>query len=177
MTLYFIGTLHANFTPHKELVSEVNSISPDVLLVEIIQEDIDSFDIENYPDEMRALYAWAIKDGTPVYGYDVNIQTLAANQTDVDNKNVINEQAKILEQYSWKEVNKSEINKLFDLVPGAKELVDNDKVERRNQVMKRNISSIVEDNQGSNIVVLTGCGHLDFFEQEFKDAYFPLRNV
>lgn len=170
--LIFIGTLHAHLTPHHELQSVLEEYQPELLLVEISQEDIDNDSISKYPDEMVFAYQWAQRNDIKVAGFDCDINTLAEGVNEKDNHLAIKEQAKVLAKYSWQEANTVKVDKLLD-TPLAKKLDDPQKVKLREQKMLQNVEKMLECDQ--KIVVVTGSGHLNFFEECFPQALFPLR--
>ena len=54
-----------------------------------------------------------------------------------------------------------------------KNLIDLDKEIKRESEMLRNIRNVIV--KKGIVLILTGCGHLDFFEKNIKDAIFPFR--
>jgi len=79
----------------------------------------------------------------------------------------------LIKKLSWKDFNKIENEKLLD-VDGFDELINQDKERARENEMLKNIeANIIES---GTIVVITGTGHLNFFERNIKDAIFPFRN-
>lgn len=174
MKLIIIGTLHAGLTPHNELKEALEQYDIDQLLVEITAEDLAKGRLEKYPDEMIYAYRWAIKNNVRVDGFDSSINVLAEGMTDADNKKVIEEQQKILESkgYGWKDLNKKEITEIFN-TKSVKKLIDRTKETQREKKMLQNIKSKLIPE--GTIVILTGAGHLNFFEKHLKQAIFPYR--
>ena len=169
--IYIIGTLHAGWTPESELQEELEKIKPDQLLVEICDSDLQDNKIENYPSEMVFAYQWAKQNQVPVVGYDSKIEVFRDGVGDEDNQIVIEEQKKRLGHITWQEANKPENRALFKS-EGYEKLVDPEKDKLREQEMLANIKEVM--NNSGRIVILTGCGHLDFFETNFPEAEFPL---
>ena len=170
--IIFIGTLHAGLTPFGELQETLEYYKPEQLLVEISQSDIENNNLKTCPDEMRFALLWAIKNSIPVFGFDVSFSVLVKGKTEKDNLLVIKEQKKVMERYSWKEANTSRVSKDLN-IPQLRVLVDQKKESEREQKMLENIRNVMFSNK--RIVVLTGVGHLHFFEQYFPDALFPFR--
>jgi len=159
-------------TPHKELARILNIYNPEILLVEITQADIEKDNMEKYPDEMVFAFLWAKKKNIPVYGFDYSMNTLAEGKTEKDNQAVIKEQKKIFMGYSWKDANRQEIEEILDTAT-AKALINSKKVAQRDKEMMKNIKKIIKKNKKT--VIVTGVGHLKFFEKHIVEARFPLR--
>ncbi len=170
--IYIIGTLHGNCTPKNELEDILENLQPNQLMIEISQKDIENKNFKNYPDEMVFGYNWAQKNKILVFGFDSDISELAKGKTDQDNQTVMDLQKEIIDKYDWKDFNKEEYLKLLD-VPGAKKLVDKERAKQREQEMLKNIQRNLASE--GTIAILTGCGHLDFFEKEIPEAIFPLK--
>lgn len=166
-----IGTLHAGITPNQGLEEALKDHHPDQILVEIAQDDIDNNKIETYPPEMIFAYQWALKNNIKVNGFDSKINTLKKGMGEEDNQKAIEKQTEIMQGFTWKDMNKPENNKKLD-IKEAKILVDHNKENKRNREMLQNINNLML-NEGV-IVILTGCGHLDFFEKNLQ-ALFPYR--
>ena len=172
--LYIIGTLHAGLTPNEELEEVLREYEPQQLLVEIAQEDIDSDDISKYPSEMVFAYNWARKNELPVAGFDCKMNTFKTGKTSEDNENLIEKQKASMGKLTWKDMNKSENDRILNSAISEDENVVDAELEKiRNEKMVENIKRIKAKN--GNIVVLTGCAHLDFFQTSFPMAVLPLR--
>lgn len=167
-----IGTLHAGLTSHAELKEILEEYKPNQLLVEISQNDIKQGKINSYPSEMVFAYNWAKKNKIRVDGFDSKINTFRAGVTKEDNNKAIKEQKEIMKHYSWKEMNQS-INNQKLKTKTTKNLDDSEKLKKLNFEMLNNIKKLMI--KEGIIVILTGCGHLDFFEQHLKNAIFPFR--
>lgn len=167
-----IGTLHAGLTPENELKEILVKYHPEQLLVEIAQTDIKNGKFDAYPPEMIFAYHWAKKKKIKVSGFDSKIDSLRKGMTEEDNMGVIEEQKKLMENLTWKDMNRAKHLKKLDTA-SAQNLVDLDKEEKREFEMLINIKKAMID-QGTTIIV-TGCGHLDFFKKHMKSAIFPLR--
>lgn len=170
--IYFIGTLHGGCTPENELEEILSNLAPDQLMVEIQQKDIEGKNFNSYPDEMIFAYTWAKNKDIPVYGMDTAVSDITKGKTEEDNQRVMDMQIKIIHQHDWKDFNKEEYGKLLD-IPELLELVDKKGANLREReilvnILKNAISKGI-------IVVLTGAGHLTFFEKELPEAIFPLR--
>jgi len=169
--IYFIGTLHGGCTPQDELQEILNNLSPDQLMVEIRQKDIEGKNFNNYPNEMIFAYKWAVDKDIPVYGMDTVTFDMAEGKNGEDNQKVMDMQIKIIRQHNWKDFNKEEYGKLLD-IPELLELVDKEKANLREQEMLKNI--LKNAISKGTIVVLTGSGHLTFFAKALPEAIFPL---
>ncbi len=170
--IIIIGTLHAGMTSEKELKVILEKYNPYQILVEISQKDINNGAIDSYPSEMIFAYRWAKNRGKKINGFDAKINTLKAEMTEEDNQKVIEEQKKIMENFSWKDMNKPENLQMLD-TDSEKNLIDLDKEIKRESEMLRNIRNVIV--KKGIVLILTGCGHLDFFEKNIKDAIFPFR--
>jgi hypothetical protein len=169
--IFIIGTLHGGWTPGQELQGELEKIKPDQLLVEICDSDLKDGEIDGYPPEMIFAYQWAKENQVPVVGYDSRIKVFKDGVSDQDNQDLIEKQKQQFGQLSWKDANKLENRGLFKGEDYYK-LVDPEKDKLREQEMLDNIKDVIAD-QGRT-VVLTGCGHLGFFEKNLSEAEFPL---
>lgn len=166
-----IGTIHGR-TPRRELEEVLDEISPDLLLVEIAEEDLKKEEIEKYPEEMVAACQWAKENGVQTHGFDVDIDVFRKGVGEEENERVIELQKEVMGKISWKNMNQEENLKLLD-IPEARSLVDHKKEEEREKLMLSNIKGHIE-HEGT-VVVITGCGHLEFLEQEVPSAHFPFR--
>ena len=170
--IIIIGTLHAGLTDEIELKHLLEKYNPDQVFVEIAQEDIDKGKINSYPPEMISIYGWAIEQDIVVNGFDSKINTLRERLTNKDNQAVIEEQKKIMKNFNWKDMNKEKNNGLLH-IPSLDLLVDKEKEAKRELEMLAKINSVMVS-QGT-VLIVTGCGHLNFFEKMLPDAIFPLR--
>jgi len=59
-------------------------------------------------------------------------------------------------------------------VDGLEYLIDQDKEKVREDKMLENIELNIAE--GGTIIIITGKAHLNFFERNIKDAFFPFRN-
>ncbi|MDO8513036.1 MAG: hypothetical protein Q7S37_00845 [bacterium] len=168
--IIIVGTLHAGITPNSELEEVIESYKPDQILVEIKNEDIIKDNVDSYPPEMIFAYQWAKKNGIKVAGFDSDIDVFKEGITDADNQRLIEQQKKLIKT-SWKEFNKKENEKLLD-IEGI-DIVDHQKERERELDMLRNINKIII-NSGV-VLIITGCGHLNFFEDNIDRAIFPFR--
>lgn len=164
-----IGTLHAGLTPNEELEKIFTEYKPTQILVEISQDDINSDNLNKYPPEMIFTYEWAITNNVKVNGFDSKINVFKEGLTENDNLDLIEEQKKLIKKYSWKDFNKSENKKLLDI----DNITDPVKEKKREQEILKNINKAIDEN--GSILIITGCGHLDFLEQNLKNAIFPFR--
>lgn len=168
-----IGTLHAGITPNNELKEIIESFEPNQLLIEIANDDIVKNDINSYPPEMIFAFEWAKNNNVKVAGFDSKINVFREGVMPKDNQAIIEKQKKLIKNLSWKDFNKIENEKLLD-IDGLDELIDQDKEKVRESEMLKNIETNIAES--GTIVIITGTAHLNFFEQNIKDAIFPFRN-
>jgi pheromone shutdown protein TraB len=171
--IIIIGTLHAGITPANELEEAIKSFSPDQVMVEIIDGDIEKNNLELYPPEMIFALKWAKNNNVKVFGFDSRINVFKNGITPKDNEAVIAKQKELIKNLSWKEFNKIENEKLLD-VEELDDLVDKKKEDERESEMLKNIQNNIIEN--GTVVIITGIAHLDFFEKNIKDAILPFRN-
>lgn len=170
--IIIIGTLHSGLTPEDELKEVLERYNPDQLLIEIAEEDIKNGKFDFYPPEMIFAYNWAKKNKVKVNGFDSKMDVLRKGMTEEDNQKVIEEQKKVMNNFTWKDMNKTETLKKLD-TDSAKNLIDHKKEEKREFELLKNIKDSMIEN--GKILIITGCGHLDFFEEDIRNAFFPFR--
>jgi len=106
VSLIFIGTLHYGITPEDELIKLLENLKPSLLLVEICQEDIETNNIQEYPDEMKAALKWAANKHVVVRGFDSKIEPLRKDASSEDIKSLNDEQMTIIKRHDWKDFNR-----------------------------------------------------------------------
>ena len=168
LKIIVIGTLHAGSTPNEELKQIFDDYGPTQILVEISQGDIDKNNISEYPPEMIFAYEWAIQNNIKINGFDSKIDIFKKGVTSKDNQKLIKEQEKLIKNYSWRDFNKIEKEKLL-----IDNITDPVKEKKREEEMFKNIKEVI-DNHGT-ILIIMGCGHLNYFEKNLKNAIFPFR--
>ena len=171
--IYVIGTVH-NMLPgkKKELKSLLEDIDPDQILVEIVNKDLRNNRIRKYPKEMIFAYIWAIKNGKKVNGSDVPINIIRKGFSQKELKIVEKSLTKIASKYTWKELNKSKYIRKLEIFDDK--IIDKKKHRLRQKKMLENIQkNMIKD---GTILILTGSGHLKFFEKKLKEAIFPFRH-
>jgi len=174
-----IGTLHSNSTPHKELLELVEEVGPDKVFVELSPEELGEERRQNsIRDEMFAVYDWARDHKLPICAFDIENDILKEGVT--GNEAIFQEleqkSKKILENYSWKELNEKapwNIPRIRELEEELEEkYIDQEKSKERERQILENIKN--ELIEGKNLII-TGAGHLSFFEKELPNAHFILR--
>lgn len=95
----FIGTLHAGLTPHNELAELLDFFRPELLLLEMVQNDMNHANIDTYPDEIVFAFYWGKENNIQTIGFDVPVNIFSGNKTDKDNEMLIEEQKAILKRY------------------------------------------------------------------------------
>jgi len=170
--IIIIGTLHAELTPEDELREVLEKYSPDQLLLEIAEEDVKNKKIDSYPPEMIFAFNWAKNNKVRLNGFDSKIDSLNKGLTKEDEEKAIQEQKAVMKNFTWRDMNKLEnLKKLY--TDSVENLIDWRKEEKRELEMLNNIkSSMIQEGV---ILILTGCGHLAYFERRIKDAIFPFR--
>ena len=153
-------------TPKEELQKLLEQYHPDQLLIEIKEEDLKTKKIENYPSEMIFTYAFAKENNIEVKGFDAKVEGILKKEE----KELIKKEGEIIKNLSWKEMNKKENqNKLRKV---SKEFMDTKKEEERQYKMLKNINKKMRKDK--TIMILTGCGNLDFFKRHIKESLLPL---
>jgi hypothetical protein len=170
--LVFIGTLHCNLTPHKELIEIIEAYEPAQLLVEIAGSDIERNEVGKYPDEMQATLAWAVAKQVPVHGFDALINGQKPGVTAADLARLDEEQSAIISKHDWKDFNKTELAGILETETWHK-IVDTAKDTERNEAMAQNIIHLTDDSHATTVII-TGSGHIPFFKTAFPEAEFPL---
>jgi pheromone shutdown protein TraB len=170
LELIFIGTLHCGFTNKKELRRIIYELNPDLLLVEITEQDTQRNNLSDYPEEMIFALNFAKQKNISCKGFDSEIDVLKKGIKNEDEQKVIKSQERIIHKYSWKDFNKSNLSK--ELSALADKIIDLDKWNKREEEMKLNIERLIP--LKGTVLILTGSGHIPFFKTNFKDAKFPL---
>lgn len=169
--IIIIGTLHG-MTPESELEELFNKYKPEQILVEIAEADLEKDKIKSYPREMVFAYKWAKKNGIPTAGFDSGINSLRDGATEKDNQKLIEVETELLEGLTWKDMNRRENDTLLD-TDFYFQVVDPNKERKREEEMLKNIQNLsIED---KIVMIITGAGHLKFFEKNIPAAIFPLR--
>lgn len=174
-----IGTIHLNWTPKEELWEVLNYINPDQVLVELSDEELNIRPrTDSIRDEMFSAYDWAIKNNRLVNFFDIEDSPLKNGITGKEPEFIEHElrSKELLKNYSWKDLNKAEPWKISEVKEIEDKIVekyfDLTKSKEREQKMLANILSKLID--GTNVIV-TGAGHLSFFERELPNAVIPFR--
>ncbi len=173
--IYVIGTVHNMLPKHKnELQSILKKINPDQILVEIDREiNINSNQIKKFPKEMIFAYKWGVKNKKQVDFFDTNKygDQLKKSVTKKGLKQAGKDISSIFKRYDWKELNKWKYDNLDSNI--LKKFVDFKKLNARRKFMLNIIRKIAL--KEGKILILTGAGHLDFFEKHLKKVIFPFR--
>ncbi len=120
---------------------------------------------------MRFALQWAEKRGLVVVGFDSPIDTKKEGKTKEDEQQVIARQVAVLKEVDdWKLFNKKEyLRRITD-----HDLLDPQKYLSRNKEMLCNIEQQLPEE--GIVVIITGAGHLDFFEGHLPNGRLILRN-
>ena len=174
--IYIIGTLHNMLPKHQEeLESLLEELNPAQVLVEIVRKDLETKNTRKYPKEMRFAYKWGIKHGKKTDGFDAPLDVVKKSITKRELKRVEKEAISVIDKYglTWKDFNKSKYEHIKEVDRLENKIIDRPKDKLRQRKMLENIyKMMIED---GSILILTGAGHLSFFERNFKGAIFPLR--
>ncbi len=175
-----IGTIHLNWTPKDELEEVLRDINPDKVLVELDKDELyDNPREDSVRDEMFVVYDWAVRNKKKVDYFDTGDSSLKDGVTGKEPEFLQFELEckKLLKNHSWKDLNKEglwnipSVKKLKDEI--KEKYFDKEKSKKREYEMLSNIKNKLIN--GVNVIV-TGAGHLSFFEKEMPDAVLPLRN-
>ena len=167
--IFIIGTVHKGLTKLEELKKALEKISPDQLLIEIEDKDLRMEIFDKYSNEMVFAYKWAKSNKIDVRGFDFSFDV---SKEGANNEEAIKESKRAIKNISWKELNREKNIKILDKI--YFKYVDLDKDRIREERMLNNINKLILKN--GIIVILTGIGHLRFFEENLKEAIFPFRN-
>ncbi len=169
-----IGTMHRMMPQAEaEFATLLEQYSPQQLLVEIDNDDLQRNQINDYPKEMIFAVKWAKERGLPVLGFDCKINTSRVGIDPDFEEQVIERQLKVLGNRSWIELNVSSVNRELEQVDGFDSLVDKDAVILRHKVILENARQRAATE--GVIVLLTGCANLDVFDGQLEDSVLPLR--
>lgn len=167
---YLVGTVHNMFPKHKKEFAQIlKRINPDQILVEIDKKDLKSSKIKKYPKEMVYAYKWAIKRKKKTDGFDYDINIIISNKKDLIKAE--KKEKKLIDRVGWKELNKKKYSSVIDNI--VNKIINKRKALNRRKLMLKNIKNRAIDN--GKILILTGTGHLSFFERHIKGAIFPFR--
>ena len=170
--IIIIGTIHAGFTPKNELKEIIQKYNPNQILVEIAEEDIKNKKLKSYPPEMIFTYNWAKQNQIKVNGFDSKINVMKKGVTKKEKQRIMEEGKRLMKSFTWKDMNKPRNLKKIN-IKSIEKFVDSKKEKERQVKMLRNIRKLIV-NEG-RVIIITGCGHLDFFKKNIKGAFFPLR--
>ena len=180
--IYIIGTIH-NFIPENDLIQILERYSPDQVLVEITASDLKKKNFKNYSKEFKDAYRWCKKNKVKVNGFDYWqkgwLQSKDMSKSEkIEYIKIEKKLVKIVKRYGWKKFNKKKYEKLLDKYIGkAKKSIPYIKeayeiLPIRQKKMLANVKKRML--KKGTIIILTGAGHLDFFEKNLK-AEFPYR--
>ncbi len=175
-----IGTLHLGLTPLNELKSTLETLKPNQVLVELPQNIEDKIKTESSSNEMVFAANWAQINNIPVGCFDVdegNTLKDGISENNEDYLDLVKQQVSEIKAFSWKELNNDRLWREGRLGKIERKLytdcVDNKKDEAREERMLENIKRLMLPN--GTIVILTGIGHLNFFEKNLPDSEILFR--
>ncbi|MFT4283164.1 MAG: hypothetical protein ACMXX6_01940 [Candidatus Woesearchaeota archaeon] len=165
--LFFIGTLHLGLTNLEELIGFIKDFDPELILVEIVNDDIKSNNLVSYPVEMVYVLKYCNLRNIKVKGFDISIDVLNKDLSNDEVKAITRRQVDFIKDYSWIDFNKpSFIEKLNSL---SGNLFDKSNWDFRQEKMKSNIKNL---SNSKRCVVVCGASHIPFFKKEFEKAKF-----
>ena len=165
-----IGTIHNYPSCRRQLKQILKKLNPDQVLVEIIDADLKKRKFKNYPKEFIDAYEWAVKNKKIINGFDVPIR-IEKPFFKKELRQINRDMANVISKHDWKEWNKS---KYDDEIYGlTKNVIYVKKHKLRQRKMLVNIKRTMIPR--GKILVLTGIGHLNFFERYLKIADFLFR--
>jgi len=169
-----IGTVHGGFTPDEELKEVFEEYSPKQLFVEVAEEHVKKNKLKDYPPEMIFTLRWAKENKLQVNCFDIVGSVLKKGVTKKEIKDLIEESSELVKKskLTWKDMNKEKNLKLLD-TPNYLKISDRKKEKVRELKMLVNIKKAML--KSGTILIVTGVGHLKFFEMHFKNAKFPFR--
>lgn len=175
--LIVIGTVHNMLPKHKnELQSILKKINSDQILVEIDREiNLHSNQIKKFPKEMIFAYKWGIKNNKQVDVFDTNKygNQIKKSVTKKELKRAEKDFLTIFKRYDWKMMNHPNPKDEEKYKKIESQFIDYKRLKARRKVMLSNIRKLAL--KEGKILILTGAGHLDFFEKHLKKAIFPFR--
>lgn len=175
-----VGTLHLGLTRKNDLLKLLEEIRPDQLLVELPEEKSARERAARFSDEMNFAAMWAGTKGIPVAYFDTEESVLKDGISDEDATyhELVRRQVEEIKAFSWQELNKKEPWREGRLASAQqafwRECIDPHKWEHREEEMLKNIQRLKQAH--GTVLILTGSGHLDFFERELPEAELPFRN-
>ncbi len=176
--IFIVGTIHGQYTPDAELREVLEDLKPDQVLVELSEAPTTEMkDRLIYATEMVFAYNWAKDKGLTVGTFDVDDQHSYFKEgkgpNDPEYKKLMEKQQAIIKEHSWREFNHEALNELLDdpLIPI---LFDIKSDEKREDQMLENLTRLMF--KEGRIVIVTGAGHLKFFESKIPDVKIPLRD-
>jgi hypothetical protein len=169
-----IGTIHGGFTPNEELKDVLEKYRPHQLFVEIAEEDVAKNKLKDYPPEMVFAMNWAKENKIKVNCFDITENSLKKGVTKKEIKNLNKDADELIKRnkFTWMDLNEEGKQKIFD-TPAYLNAVDWKKEKARELKMLANIKKAMR--KSGTIVIVTGAGHLKFFEKHLKGAEFPFR--
>ena len=170
--IFFIGTLHCGFTENSELEDIIRSLNPSLLLLEMLDTDIINNTITWYPNEMIFGMKLAQSMKVDYLWFDSKLSVLKKWVTKRNEQEIIEKQELIIKKYSRKDFNKEELNKKLSHISDS--IIDQEKWNQRENEMKTNIIDILLKQKNKKIMIITGVGHIPFFQKKFPKANFPL---
>lgn len=180
MKISIIGTVHAGWTSHQELIDEIKKLDPDNILLELSPEELfERSPEQSMRDEMFAVYNWAKQNNISVVPIDIENDILKEGVTgrEAEFSEFEEKSRKILNDYSWKDLNNEAPWNDPEVARLDRELeekyIDQKKSRTRDERMAANIKDSLVN--GNNVVV-TGTAHLSFLMERFPEAVFPFRS-
>jgi len=179
---FIIGVIH-NFVPKKDLTELLEKYNPDQIMVEVTASDLKNKNFKNYGKEFKDAYKWCKKNKRKVTGFDYwkkgwpQSEDMSKSE-EKEYKKIEKILVKIFKKYGWKKFNKKKYEKLLDKyvdkakesVPYIKEIYEILPIRQKKMLLNVKKRALKK----GTILILTGVGHLDFFQKHLK-AEFPFR--
>jgi hypothetical protein len=165
--IYLIGTLHAGWTPARELTEVLGRLQPTQILVELKNSAVRRKTKPAGPPEMIAALKWARAHRIAVAGFDAKYGVLKKGATRRDHLDALRSQEYWIRRSSWKAF--SQLSNLKKLeTPEFEALVDRERFRERQRRMLKNIRARMHSM--GIVVIVTGCSHLPFLRRTIKGA-------
>ena len=181
--IYVIGVIH-NLVSEKETIDVLEKFNPDQVMIEVLEEHLKNKKFKEYGKEFFHAYKWCKKNKKRVIGFDYwkkgwpTSKDMSKSEKK-EYKKIEKILIKIVKRYGWKKFNKKKYENLLDIyvdkakksVPYIKEIYEVLPI-RQKQMLKNIRKSMIKKGK---LLILTGAGHLDFFQKKLKGAIFPFR--
>lgn len=176
--IILLGTIHLNWTPKLDLISEIKKYNPDKLLIELTEKEVFDGREHSIRDEMFFALDYAQKENLQYYLFDTDVSTMKPGVTgkEPEFEAYEVEVKKLLAGKTWKDLNIEKYWKDPKVDKLEKSIIDayyvEKKMKEREAAIEKNILGELVD--GVNVVI-TGAGHLTHLLAAIPDSVAPLR--